>query len=155
MAAVQFLNTLCRGLVGHVSYLSTCSLSTVYSEYLLYEPIARIAQSKGYKVSCEVPVPVRSASIGDHKRVDFVLDRPAGTIAVEVKWLGASRDVTNDVGKLRLFNCDERYLLVFGRGKSIDGLQLKENGNVLTRGGKVVRWDTGKTDYAARWFSVF
>lgn len=51
--AQAIMNGLCRGLVGYVSYLATCSASEVYSEYLLYEPILRIAQSKGFSVQCE------------------------------------------------------------------------------------------------------
>lgn len=52
----QILNTICRGLVGHYSYMATTSSNTVFSEYLLYEPILRILQAKGYDVHCEYPV---------------------------------------------------------------------------------------------------
>jgi hypothetical protein len=81
--AAALLNTICRGLVGHVSYLATCSLSTVYSEYLLYEPIARIAQSKGYIVRCEVPAGIKPRGPGDYPRFDFQLTKGDRSIALE------------------------------------------------------------------------
>lgn len=83
----SILNPICRGLVGHISYLAACSASEVYSEYLLYEPIMRIAQSKGYRVQCEYPV--YKGQHGDSKRIDFDLlhkDRKE-RLGIEVKWV--------------------------------------------------------------------
>jgi hypothetical protein len=156
MSTAPFLATVCRGLVGHVSYLATCSLSTVYSEYLLYEPMARIAQAKGYSIRCEVPVGPKTTIRGDHRRIDFLLIKDDHTIALEVKWVKKkkSRNVTNDVEKLRLTQCDERFLLAFGRGDVFERLKLKANRKVLTPSGSLVRWKAGMTDYAARWFRV-
>ena len=78
MSSVSILNPICRGILGYVSYMATCSQSEVYSEYLLYEPISRIAQSKGYRVRHEVPVGVKrnkqeivSASISNSRRVSI------------------------------------------------------------------------------------
>ena len=156
MEPVQFLNVICRGLVGHVSYLATCSLSTVYSEYLLYEPIARIAQAKGYVVRCEVPVVSGKKGPGDHRRFDFLLKKDELAIGLEVKWLqkGGSRDVTKDIQKLRDAEVHYRYLLVFGRGSIVENATMKADGEPLSWQSKTVRWDARKTDYAARWLRV-
>jgi hypothetical protein len=157
MSAVSVLNVLCRGIVGHVSYLAACSLSEVYSEYLLYEPIARIAQSKGYRVRCEVPVEPHAGGKGDSKRIDFELSKKDGArIALEVKWCrNRTCDVSKDVKKLRRrkeLKGSPAYLLVFGSGKVIENLKLKSNGKELKSGGKWVHWDAKKTHYAARWY---
>ena len=156
MSAAPFMNTICRGLVGHVSYLATCSLSTVYSEYMLYEPIARIGQAKGYTVRCEVPVGTKKPGRGDHRRIDFLFTRDSHAIGLEVKWLEKNdrTNVTNDVEKLRLASCRDRFLVVFGRGAVLENLDLKADGKPLKAGGRLVRWQAGKTDYAAIWVKI-
>lgn len=157
MRSSPMLNAICRGLVGHVSYLATCSLSDVYSEYLLYEAIARVAQSKGFRVRCEVPVGPKRTGPGDYPRIDFRLIKGQRSIALEVKWCRTKTcDVTKDVRKLTESKSDERFLLTFGRGKTIETIKIKSGGSLLRpRGkGKLVRWNAGKTDYAARWYGV-
>jgi hypothetical protein len=67
------LEPICRGLVGYVSYLGACRNSTIYSEYLLYEPFLRIAHAQGYRTDCEVPVAASTSGKGDKKRIDFVV----------------------------------------------------------------------------------
>ena len=155
MSTVALLNPICRGLIGHVSYLATCGSNEVYSEYLLYEPIARIAQSKGYKVRCEVPVGIK-ANRGDFQRIDFEFTKLNRSIALEVKWWNTknSGDVTNDVTKLRASNSKDRFLLIFGTNKIVARRRAKLNGEALSWGGKIVHWDAGKTHYAARWIRV-
>lgn len=150
------MNTICRGLVGHVSYMATCSLSTVYSETLLYEPIARIAQSKGYNVRCEMPVGLKPPGPGDNKRIDFQITKGDRSTSLEVKWCKRKPcDVTKDVRKLMAMDSNDRFLLVFGPGKIVDGLTLKSNGELfLAPAGKLVRWNSGMTDYAAQWYRV-
>jgi hypothetical protein len=155
MSSAAFLNTICRGIVGHVSYLATCSLSPIYSEYLLYEPIARIGQSKGYIVRHERPVGSKKVGPGDHKRIDFHFAKRNRSIALEVKWCQRKTcNVTKDVEKLQTSKSDDRYLLVFGPGKIIDQVKVISSGQRLSSRGRVVRWNAGKTDYAARWFGV-
>ena len=155
MSAAPILNTICRGLVGHVSYLATCSLNTVYSEYLLYEPIARIGQAKGYTVRCEVPVGSNKTGPGDLRRIDFLFTKERKQIAIEVKWLKRrKRDVSTDIEKLRMVSCSDRFLLLFGRGDVLDRPELRTRSEALETGGKLVRWEAGKTDYAARWFRI-
>lgn len=136
-----------------MSYLATCSLSTVYSEYLLYEPIARIGQSEGYIVRCEVPVGAKHSGSGDYQRIDFQFTNAESSIALEVKWCKTKTcNVTKDVQKLKASKSNDRFLLVFGPGKMIDRLTVKSSGEPLSSGGKLVRWNAGKTDYAAQWF---
>jgi hypothetical protein len=156
MSSVALLNPICRGLVGYVSYLATCDLSTVYTEYLLYEPIARIAKSHGYTVRCEVPVGTKTHRPGDLPRYDFKFTKGGRSIALELKWWRTknSGDVTNDVKKLKASNSTERFLLIFGRSKIVSHRKAKSDGKAISRGGKPVSWDAGKTNYAARWIKV-
>jgi hypothetical protein len=151
-----FMDTVCRGLVGYVSYLATCSLSPLYSEYILYEPIARIGQAKGYEIHHEVRVGAKATGPGDHRRIDFLLIRGTYKMALEVKWLKDNRsaDVTNDVDKLRLTSCSDRCLIAFGRGRVLEKTKLRAKGVQLKKEGRLVRWPSGKTDYAARWYRI-
>jgi len=156
MSAVSVLNVLCRGIVGHVSYLAACSLSEVYSEYQLYEPIARIALSNGYAVRCEVPVEPHAGKRGKSPRLDFELSKDGARIALEVKWCRTrSCNVSKDVKKLRRrkeLKGSTCCILAFGKGKIIESLKLKSEGKQLKPGGKLVQWDARKTNYAARWY---
>lgn len=149
----SILNPICRGVVGYVSYLASCSASTVYSEYLLYEPIMRIAQTKGFSVQCEFPV--SKGVRGDARRIDFDLYKKDGErIGLEVKWVKkASHNFTNDIEKLKLHAGDKDalgYLLIFGPFNAVDKSKVAEAISV----GKLVDWNAGKTHYAAQWFRV-
>jgi hypothetical protein len=62
--------------------------------------------------------------------------------------------VTKDIEKLKSFASQNRFLIVFGRGKIIAGLKAKSSGRMLSPSGKMVDWNSGKTNYAARWFKV-
>lgn len=153
------LNPICRGLVGHMSYLASCRASTIYSEYLLYEPFCRIAQSQGYSVRCEVPVPEADKGHGDKKRIDFVLkrrgtsERMPSSLSVEVKWVRSrSIDIQRDVDKLNAYrevHAIPGYVLLFGRIKN-DIWVTKARQRPLSQG-KLVEWGNGKTSYAAQW----
>lgn len=149
----SILNPICRGLVAYMSYLATCSASTVYTESLLYEPILRIAQSKGFDVRCEAPIGGKTG--GDHKRLDFVLRAATGQeIALEVKWVRTrSTTFENDISKLKLHARSygsKGYLIVFWRSPIAPHLA----GLTDYRSGKAVEWNTGKTSYSARWFRI-
>jgi hypothetical protein len=159
MSSVSILNPICRGIVGHVSYLAACDLSTVYSEYLLYEPITRIAKSHDYDVSCEVPVGARTNARGDHQRIDFKFTNriKKRTIALEVKWwrTKGSRNVMKDIEKLKASNCDDRFLIIFGRYKMLTKHYASLSRDEKLRwDGKIVHWNAGKTHYAANWIRV-
>lgn len=150
----SILNPLCRGVVGYISYLATCSASEVYSEYLLYEPILRIAQSKGFSVQCEFPV--SQGARGDAKRIDFdLLHKERGErVGLEVKWVKKNiRNFDADVEKLQT-HCQQKdapgYLLIFGPKKFVSN----SGPTKFLSQGKLVEWSAGKTHYAARWFRV-
>lgn len=151
----SILNPICRGLVGYVSYLAACKNSTIYSEYLLYEPLLRIAQAQGYGSRCEVPVDMISLTKGDKKRIDFVLWSDREILSIEVKWIKSSRpEVSNDVKKLIAYNKQSGaagYVVFFGRAHFFEKLKPKADHDAMSRG-KDVYWDSGKTKYCAVWF---
>ena len=151
------LNPICRGLVGYVSYLAPCGTSTVYSEYLLYEPLLRIAKSQRYTARCEVPVPKRVAAAGDHPRIDFSLERGNDLLGLEVKWVKSrAPNIIKDAEKLRDFHSQtgaKGYVLLFGRSSLFVKLQPKLTGALKSSGG-VVRWNAKKTDYSAQWLRI-
>lgn len=150
------LNPICRGLVGYISFLAPCTASTVYTEYLLYEPFYRIATSQGYTVRAEVPVPEGVRRRGDHKRIDFILQSTTDTIAIELKWIKSRRpNITKDVEKLRSYN--ERisscrgYVLIFGKYSDVSRMTPVYLGARLDKADKAVNWDSGRTHYACTW----
>jgi hypothetical protein len=150
----SILNPVCRGVVGYVSYLASCSASEVYSEYLLYEPIHRIAQSKGFSVQCEFPV--SQGARGDAKRIDFDLSHKerGKRLGLEVKWLKKkTHNFDRDIEKLQTYGQQKKapgYLLIFGPNKFVSESRPAK----FLCQGKLVEWTTGKTKYAARWFRV-
>lgn len=151
---ISILNPICRGIVGYISYLAACSGRPVYSEYLLYEPIMRIAQSKGYKVRCEYPV-VKSTG-GDYKRIDFDFKHPEKQrIGLELKWVKRlSLNLDKDIQKLHDHHNQTgavECLLLFGKGEMIKKVKKPKGTKSV---GKLVTWDSGKTCYAARWYRV-
>lgn len=149
----SILEPICRGLVSYVSYLASCGSSTVYSEYLLYEPLLRIAQSNGYDVSCKVAV--SSGTKGDKKRIDFDLAKGKERLGVEVKWVKSKTpNVENDVKKLIVHNqvCFAHgYVPFFGQSQHLAELKPKTMRNPIAKG-KLVSWNAGRTKYSARWF---
>lgn len=155
------LNPICRGLVGYVSYLASCGNSTIYSEYLLYEPILRIIQGQNLRGRCEVPVQLPNGKKnGDHKRIDFVVtDGNSQSLAIEVKFLsrhkrGVSVNLQNDVDKLEAFNSTNGgsgYVLLFGPLDVIKKAKLTASRLPITAG-TPVEWDAGRTKYGARWY---
>lgn len=152
------LNPICRGLVGYISYMAACSSSQVYSEYLLYEPILRIATSKNYSVNCEFPVEGSKNGRGDKRRIDFDLMGSNGErIGIEVKWVKkATINLDNDIAKLVGYEKQKDatgYIVLFGQTDDLKGVKIdidKQYRQIAK--GKMVIWDAGKTSYAAQWF---
>lgn len=149
------LNPICRGLVGYISFLAPCTASPVYTEYLLYEPLYRIATAQGFKVRAEVPVVHGPKRDGDHKRIDFVLEKKNIAVALELKWIKKKKpDICNDVDKLRTYNSHIKqstgYVILFGRYANVGCTKPIYTGSKLSTG-KVVHWDSGKTHYACSW----
>ncbi|MFN7219951.1 MAG: hypothetical protein ACK5UX_04875 [Burkholderiales bacterium] len=145
-------------MVGYISYLAACRNATVYSEYLLYEPLLRIAHAQGFLAKCEVAVRESRQGRGDKKRIDFVLSRGEEHLAIEVKWTKTSKpDIKKDVAKLGIFrdtNDACGYVLVFGRLEHLQELKPKDDTKPMSRG-KLVTWNAGRTSYAAQWIRYF
>jgi hypothetical protein len=156
-SAPSILNPICRGVVGYISYWATCSLSEVYSEYHLYAPLAFIANSKKFNVSCEVPVGERIGR-GDHKRIDFVLKNGERRIAIELKWATKlNPDLKKDADKLLQYKDkypdSECFIIVFFRRKN-EKEHLAPKSIENSKRGDLVFWNAGKTHYAAQWFKI-
>ena len=151
----QIFNVLCRGLVGYYSYMATTNSNTIYSEYLLYEPLLRIFQAKGYKVHCEFAI--KKSGVGDNKRIDFYVKKDLKEFAIEIKWAKRKTiNINNDINKLK--ECNKLYgangyILVFGYFNILNKLKFSHNNKYINYG-KIVYWDSGRTNYAARWFRI-
>lgn len=121
----KLVEALCDGVAAHLTLLARCGLWPAYSEYLLYDPIVRIAAHLQWKVSCEYALPKKKTGAGDNPRLDFFFsdDVRKLDVAVEVKWprdTNKSCSVKKDVAKLRSVRAtkghkiDGRLLLVAG-----------------------------------------
>ena len=94
-------------LTAYLTVQARLGLWPAYSEYLLYDPIVRVARYRGWAVECEVPLPKPVGIRGDSKRLDFRLRRGRTTkksLLLEVKSRPSSRgrvDIVRDVEKLR------------------------------------------------------
>jgi hypothetical protein len=101
----NLLRTVAEGLTGYMTYQSRCGIAPAYSEYLLYDPILRVAKDKNWTVESEFVVEETTGK-GDHKRVDFFLTSNEDSnlvIGIEVKWFAKRKrsiDLTKDVAKL-------------------------------------------------------
>ncbi|MEQ9011354.1 hypothetical protein [Algiphilus sp.] len=149
------LNPICRGLVGYISFLAPCTASPVYTEYLLYEPLYRIATAQGFKVRAEVPVIYGPKRAGDHKRIDFVLEKNYIALALELKWIkNQNPNISKDVEKLKTYNTHIKdaagYVILFGKYADVASAKPVYAGSKLGNG-KIVHWDSGKTHYACSW----
>ncbi len=155
MPTPTVLNPICRGLVGYISYLAACRNSTIYSEYMLYEPLLRIAQAQGYYARCEVEVPGSNFGKGDKKRIDFVLSKGDVRLSIEVKWIKSPKpNIVKDVEKLLTYNQltgASGYVLLFGQSGYFDTL-APNAGRSSKAHGKLVTWNAGKTKYSSLWF---
>lgn len=122
------------GLTGYLTYQARTRMSPVYSEYLLYGPVLRIASSQGWRVICECKVKFgEKKGRGDYPRIDFWMTRRAGkrrqVAAIELKWIskqhvspkriGTALAIDDDLRKLSAIPCkkDEdagRYVVFAG-----------------------------------------
>jgi hypothetical protein len=77
-------------LVGYLTLQARARMYQVYSEYLLYDIIARVAHGRHWHVECEVPLTARKRNArGDHQRIDFVLKKnraSRSSVLIEVKY---------------------------------------------------------------------
>ncbi|MEX0361210.1 MAG: hypothetical protein AB3N10_09515 [Allomuricauda sp.] len=149
------MNSLKRGLTSYISYMATCSMSEVYSEYLLYEPALRILMTKNCEIYCEFGCDGLSTSeCGDKKRIDFVGVRNENQFAIELKWAKSKKpNFSGDIEKLVWFKENyfnpSSYLCVFGRMTELEGMLIPPN---FRESGKPVYSDLGLTKYGCRIF---
>jgi hypothetical protein len=140
------IRAIADGLTGYMTYQARCGMSAVYCEYLLYDPVLRIARSQGWHVICEHKVGKVKAGPGDSLRIDFLLTHrtPEGrrVAAIEVKWMGKQKttklNLTHDIEKLKMVKRKKgdklaRYVVLAGAhmpprtgrsGPDWDGLKL-------------------------------
>lgn len=163
---VEVLYRIKRSLAGYISYLAACDVNTVFSEYLLYEPILRTLGAQGFLAHCEVPclwLPYLNA--GDRRRIDFTANKGAINIAIEVKWpdaavLNVERDMIKLASYLVQHPGSRSFLCVFGRDSFIHAM-LPDKGGApvladfyLDEMGAQVTAQFGVTCYGCRIFEV-
>lgn len=149
-----------RGISAYVSYLAACGVSDVLSEYVLYEPIMRILNSRRLMVSCEHECPgVKEGRRGDKERIDFRAispKQPNRSFAMEVKWLrGKSVNLTRDLKKLKSYvsvnQTHHGIVLIFGEEQYISAYGPP---NTIVEIGEATYSSLGKTKYGARTFRL-
>lgn len=147
-----------RGLCGYISYLAACGMNAAFSEYVLYEPILRILDSREFIVRCEFPCPgIDHPKRGDRKRLDFYATGDTCSLALEVKWVKSKKpNVARDTAKLKAFAKARPkafpLLCVFGTKSNIGSLELPEG--QYREWGKPVYADFRKTIYGCRVFRL-
>lgn len=129
-----------------------------FSEYVLYGPILRVLNARGYTVQCEVPCPgIPQSKCGDWKRLDFVARRNGVTFAMEVKWAKKGKlNITQDITKLTSFREQNKtrraFLCIFGTKSCIYSIKLTEG--KLTERGKAVFAEFGRTRFGCRIYEL-
>lgn len=139
----KFIQSLAEGLMAYLLYLSKCKVSIAYSEYLFYEPFARMLSFKEeFTIHSEFALKKikknRKLPKGDFKKIDFVLfgkdpensENPKyekqNVMAIEIKYIKIDQDkkldVKEDVDKLKRFDKEykkdgrkiEKYIFLIG-----------------------------------------
>jgi len=118
----NLINAITEGLLGYLIYLSRTGMQEAYSEYLLYDPIIRIAKDKGWEIKSEYPTDNKTTS-GDKKRIDFLFkssNDQSKVIGLEVKYIKTENkmiDFKKDSIKLEELKNHVKY-------KSLEGFIL-------------------------------
>lgn len=113
---------------GYITFQARCGLSLVYSEYLLYEPILRVARHLNWNVRFEAELQKLQGGPGDCERIDFIFwpeddTKRESQVGLEVKWprdRDASLKINNDISKLWRYRdkegreLKERFVLIAG-----------------------------------------
>ncbi len=147
-----------RGLAGYVSYLAACEMNQAFSEYVLYEPILRILTARGYTVECECECPgIAQPAKGDKKRIDFRATGQHLELAIEVKWMKATKpNLDSDLAKLRGFAAARPasvpLLVLFGRESHLTKFESPDD-SLKERGAAVIA-QFGTTRYGCRIFEL-
>lgn len=119
-------DALCEGVCAHLTLMSRTGAWPVYSEYILYETVLRVARTLAWDVECEYELPKSTAGQGDHPRIDFVFsDLGRGLVVpLELKWVRNPTKpirIAEDLSKLRRMRARRglsvaaRWLAVAGR----------------------------------------
>jgi|JI9StandDraft_1071089.scaffolds.fasta_scaffold99138_1 hypothetical protein len=146
----KFIKSLSEGLMAYLLYLSKCRVSIAYSEYLFYEPFARMVNFKNeYSVKSEFPlkkvIKKGKSKKGDHKKIDFVLfgtsnsdNEIQSVIAIEIKYTKVNNkkglDIEKDIIKLKSFDKEyarenrkvEKYIFLIGEYSNDSKVAEKE-----------------------------
>jgi hypothetical protein len=115
-------------LTAYMTVQARQGLSAAYSEYLLYDPIVRVARYRGWEIRSEWPLPKSAPSRGDNRRIDFRIKtspKARRALLLEVKYSKSISGVINvekDVAKLqyqlaREASGSRALLVVAGRRK--------------------------------------
>jgi hypothetical protein len=160
------LNRIQRGLAGYISYLATCEMNAVFTEYMLYEPILRILTTRGYAVKPERKCPnIDQPRLGDKRKLDFVVEGHSHIFAIEVKWTDTRTvDVEEDLLKLIAYKNaaagNRSFLCVFGTYSMLHDLRFRKLHDASLASlkreefGKPVFADLTKTRYGCRVFEI-
>lgn len=122
-------------LVGYLTLQARARMYQVYSEYLLYDTVARIAHGRHWHLECEVPLSKgRKAGPGDYQRIDFLIrktSRAKSGVLIELKYCRSPTTIAvgKDIQKLqdelaKRSQASSALLLVVGaraRTKSVVG----------------------------------
>lgn len=94
-------------LTAYMTVQARQGLSAAYSEYLLYDPIVRVARYRGWEIRSEWPLPKVAPGRGDNKRIDFRIKtnpKAKRALLLEIKYSKSISGVINvekDVTKLQ------------------------------------------------------
>lgn len=164
--AYRVAEALADTLVAYLTVQARQGLSAAYSEYLLYDPIVRVAKHRRWDIRAEWPVPKQEHKKGDNPRIDFRIRNPDGseTIYIEIKYFKKFTkfiNVQNDFSKLeRQMTLDETchtaLILVVGKipqrhDAKRDGIATKP---VLNRHMYGVNFRGGITNFGAAVYRV-
>jgi hypothetical protein len=90
----KYVKSLAEGMLAYRIYLSKCGVQSALSEYTFYEPFIRMLIIKNnWNVKCEFPIENKSKSIGDKKRIDFVIFKLKNTEMKQKKIIIASFEI--------------------------------------------------------------
>lgn len=156
----SLLTAICQGLSAYQAYLATCRLSSVRSEYLFYEAIARVAQGHDWRPKCEVKLPsISGTSSGDKRRTDFVFSRrDEADLAVEFKYIKNYRpNIKRALENLSAaeHGLRQKAIIVVGSSKFTSNCSINfEEGGFSLLKAKACQMDSKGIRYGAKWFHI-
>jgi hypothetical protein len=121
---MALLPRIASGVAGWLTYEHMCRQVIHHEEATIYRPIIQIAESNGFKVKREFPIPSRSKrGKNSQKEVDFVMISRAGMEAVvlEVKFKKQAKDMAGSIGEdaLKIRDLNAAKINTIIRNKSV------------------------------------